>query len=299
MKKRKILIYIIVVIIMVTIGFFIYKVLGQDDTKNESKAKTEAEIGYLDEKFVSLFNQMRNITFENYKILSVNIDDQNINNKQSSENSNQQSGSSQSDNSTQDSKQTSNQNQEIKKYEMQETGVLTGDSKIDWKQVKADVEVLYNKIYPFTLDLYQTSVKQANIIKFNKEYDNLTIAVKAEDKNATLIELAKLYNYLTNFAQTCINNEKEKVIMKTKNQILQAYSILDSGNWKNISNNVNNAIQEFTKLVTDITNTQKGNQYSINKAYVMINELANAVEIQDKEVFLIKYKNVLEDLQNL
>jgi len=31
----------------------------------------------------------------------------------------------------------------------------------------------------------------------------------------------------------------------------------------------------------------------------MINELQNAIALNDKEVFLIKYKNLLEELQNI
>ena len=47
------------------------------------------------------------------------------------------------------------------------------------------------------------------------------------------------------------------------------------------------------------SNKENINQYNINKVYVMINELQNAVTLKDKEVFLIKYKNLLEELQNI
>ena len=85
----------------------------------------------------------------------------------------------------------------------------------------------------------------------------------------------------------------------TKNNIFRAYSILDKEEWNTISENINNATQEFTKLVTDVSNKESGNQYNINKTYIIINELQNAVTLKDKEVFLIKYKNLLEELQNM
>ena len=37
----------------------------------------------------------------------------------------------------------------------------------------------------------------------------------------------------------------------------------------------------------------------INKAYVIINELQNAINLEDTDIFLIKYKNLLEELQNI
>lgn len=150
-----------------------------------------------------------------------------------------------------------------------------------------------------TLDLYQTSSNQQDIVNFNKEYDNLVKAVKEENKENTLKELSTLYDYLPRFVENCSDDEKEIVVAKTKNEIFKAYSILEQEDWDKISDNVNNAIQEFTKLVTNVSNQETGNQYNINKTYVMLNELQNAVQIKDKEVFLIKYKNLLEELQNM
>ena len=69
--------------------------------------------------------------------------------------------------------------------------------------------------------------------------------------------------------------------------------------WDTVSDNINRATQEFTKIITNINNKESGNQYNINKVYVMTNDLQNAVILKDKEVFLIKYKNLLEELQNI
>ena len=150
-----------------------------------------------------------------------------------------------------------------------------------------------------TVDLYQTNTNQQDIMNFNKEYDNLTKAVKDEDKEVTLDELAILYNYLPKFLQNCTEKEKEITIIKTKQYILNAYSLIEKEEWSTISENINIAAQEFRKLVTNINNDEKNNQYNINKAYIMINEMQNAVLLRDRDVFLIKYKNVLEELQNI
>ena len=158
---------------------------------------------------------------------------------------------------------------------------------------------MYTSLYPTTLDLYQTSINQQDIISFNKEYDNLVKAVKEENKENSLKELTILYDYLPKFIESCTNSEKEKTIIKTKNNIFKAYSILDKEEWNDISDSINNATQEFAKLITDSNNKQNGNQYNINNIYIIINELQNATTLKDKEVFLIKYKNLLEELQNL
>ena len=74
---------------------------------------------------------------------------------------------------------------------------------------------------------------------------------------------------------------------------------MEEEKWENVSENVDSAIQEFSKIVTNESDRESRNQYTLNKAYVMIKELQNAINLRDKEVFLIKYKNLLEELQNM
>lgn len=307
MEKYTKIAYIVLILIILLSSFFIYRVSGKNTSNEDLEEKTLAEIKYLESEFQSLFNQLNNISFENYKISSTEIKQEEKENQtaETSQNSTEnegnssgKSGNSESSNSSTSSEETS-QTSDNKQYTLEETGILSKSSEIDWNQIKNDVEKIYISLYPITLDLYQTSTNQQDIVNFNKEYDNLTKAVKDESKDDSLMELSMLYDYLPKFVENCTDDEKEKTVIKTKNEIFKAYSILDKEEWSTISNNVNSATQEFTKLVTNINNKESGNQYNINKTYVMINELQNAVTLKDKEIFLIKYKNLLEELQNI
>lgn len=306
MKKYSKIAYIVLILIIFLSGFFIYKVSGKDSSSEDSKAKTLSDVKHLENKFQNLFNNLNNISFENYKISSTEIKEEASSSQSSgtssktsggnSEGASEESGSSSNSTSSNEGSDSSKNN---KQYKLEKTGILTKDSQIDWDQIKNDVEDIYISLYSTTLDLYQTNTNQQDIIKFNKEYDNLTKAVKDENKDDTLMQLSILYDYLPKFIENCTEDDKEKTIIKTKNNIFKAYSNLDSEDWNTISDNINSATQEFTKIITDVSNQETGNQYNINKAYVMINELQNAVELKDKEVFLIKYKNLLEELQNI
>lgn len=55
-------------------------------------------------------------------------------------------------------------------------------------------------------------------------------------------------------------------------------------------------IQAKAKEKNDDQNISK---YNVNKAYMMIEELQNAINLKEKEIFLIKYKNLLEELENV
>ena len=298
MKKYTKIAYIALILIVFLSWFFIYKVSGKNKSNESLEEKSLSEVKHLENEFQNLFNQFNNINFENYKISSTEIKKEEDENQSST--SSQKSTSNGGSNSEKSEKSESSETSEDdKKYELEEVGVLTENAEIDWKQIKNDVEKIYTSLYPMTLDLYQTSTNQQDIANFNKEYDNLTKTVKNENKEESLKKLSILYEYLTKFVENCTEDEKEKTVIKTKNEIFKAYSVLDKEEWDTISDNINSATQEFTKIITNIDNKENGNQYNINKVYVMINELQNAVTLKDKEVFLIKYKNLLEELQNI
>lgn len=326
MKKYSKLAYILLVLIVLICGFFIYRVFAKNGENSEDvKSKAFSDVKFIESTFLSLFNDMNNIDFENYKLIVTEAENKDESSGANSESGNSgdsgssgesgssgnseggsgggsggsESGGSGSSSGTSSAAQSADSSQTNKQYNLEETGVLTGSTDIDWEKVKNQVESVYASLYTMTLDLYQTSSNQQDIVNFNKEYDNLVKAVKEENKENTLKELSTLYDYLPRFVENCSDDEKEIVVAKTKNEIFKAYSILEQEDWDKISDNVNNAIQEFTKLVTNVSNQETGNQYNINKTYVMLNELQNAVQIKDKEVFLIKYKNLLEELQNM
>ena len=65
-----------------------------------------------------------------------------------------------------------------------------------------------------------------------------------------------------------------------------------------ITNDLNQATTIYSELLTN-TSEKTDNQYEINKGYILINEMQNAVKLQDVSVFLIKYKNLLEELNSI
>ena len=326
MKKTSKIWYIILIIIGVfIIGFGIYYTVAKSKDKNTEEqnlnAKVSTELEYIEEKFVNLFNKMNNIEYENYKITVKDVEKSESNDKESgatttgeeksgntsssdsqssggSQGGDSQGGSSEGSNSSQ-GESSSEQAADNQMYELQAIGVLTQDSQIDWEKTKTEVENIYVSIPTITLDLYQTNVNQQDILDFNSKFDNLTVAIKNENKQETLQNLIEVYKYMPTFAEAISQNSNiKKTALDTKLNIFQGYSKLDSGDWTTISNDIQTGIQTFAKLLTD-AQIEEQKQYSINKIYVMLNELKSASEKKDVEIFLIKYKNLIEELNNV
>lgn len=192
----------------------------------------------------------------------------------------------------------SEEEQNKKKFELKTNNVLSKSEDINWDSIKSEIENLYTSLPSITIDLYQLNINQEDILAFNTEYDKLTGVVKDDKKEETLTQLRKVYAYLPKFLHDSGQEEVYTTLVETKDNIFKGYSKLDGENWKEISNDVKNAIDTYTKLLTN-PDIDARKQYNISKVYIMLNELQNAVSLQDTKVFLIKYKNLLEEINNI
>lgn len=307
MKKTKTLCFIFLLILIAL------TLTGCSNNKDEKdKEKAVSEVKYLESKFTTLLNSMNNLKYENYKITTSKIDENSTSDSTKSEDKSDQSGSEssssgggqsqsqgQSKSQSGESESEDNQTQSSKnKYTLERTSTLTdSNTNIEWQKIKNLVEEMYSTIPTITLDLYNQNVNQDEILSFNNELDSLTVAVKEESKEKTLVHLSNLYGYLPKYLEVVSTDEIYTNLIKTKTNVINAYSIIDTGDWNKISEYINKAIDDYSELLNKIDNDSK--MYSINKAYIILNELQNAVNLKDKEIFLIKYKNLLEEFNSI
>lgn len=312
MKSIRRIAYIVVIIILIILSLTIYTNASKNDEKNQ-KEKTFSQIKYMEGKIANLFNSMNHIEARNYSVVTSEMSEattQKSNSEDSSSGAESKgggqssggasSGSSQGQQNTGDTSQDANseEKQNKKKFELKATNVLTNTEDINWDIVKSEVENLYTSLPSITMDLYQFNINQEDILGFNSEYDKLTSVVKDEKKEETLAELAKVYEYFPKFLRGSGQEILYTTLIETKWNVLKAYSKLDSGNWQEITNDVKSAIDTYSKLLTN-TEINAKKQYNISKGYIMLNELQNAVSLNDSTVFLIKYKNLVEEINNI
>ena len=307
MKKFKIISYIVLLIVLVVLALTVYTSATQNDEQDE-KEKAIAEIRYLDTKLVELFNNMNHIETRNYQIYTTKIEESRSaqNSGGGSSGGTDASGSSSDSNTSSGSDSTSTQDDSNQaqtentneNYEMKASGILTTNRDIDWNSCKNESELMYTSISTITLDLYRLHVSQEDILNFNKELDNLTVSLEEENKQLVLDNLVKIYEYIPKFAQAVVDDPLYKTVVETKLNVFKGYAKLDSGDWAGMNTNLVDAINIYATLLTN-TQIDTSKQTSINKGYVMLNELKNAVDTQNRSVFLIKYKNLLEEINNL
>ena len=289
---KSVLLIVFGIITIIAVMFFINYIFNNNDNNINNNSKLMSEIKYVDAKLTSMLNDMNNINLENYKIY-VSKTSTSASSESQGEEQSQGSGESSNSEETQSQEKTSDS---VEQYGLEESGILTNNTDVNWKIIKNDVEQFYSIIPTITLDLYDAEVNQNEILNFNKDLDELTVAIKEESKEKTLNKLASLYGYLPMYAKNISEDSMYLKVLETKSNILFAYSLLEVQDWQGMSNYVSMAIEGYTSILNNIN---EQNEYAVNKVYISLNELKNAVDMQDREIFLIKYKNVLEEIEDL
>ncbi len=57
------------------------------------------------------------------------------------------------------------------------------------------------------------------------------------------------------------------------------------------------AEQNYNKILNDIGGNK--NQYNINKIYILLKEFQSSIDLKDKDVLYLRYKNLIQEIINV
>ena len=298
MKKTILTIYIIILLITLC-G------CNNNQNNNQIDQKIQSEIEYLDKKLIGVMNKLNNISLENYEVKSKEIVSESqggasaqggLSGGESSggESSGGQSGQNQSGGGSNRENQQDSGN--IKVLQMQPSNILViNKDEIDWVTIKSEVETLYSSWNSILLDLYSANVANEDILNFSAALDNAVVLVKSEDEQGSLVALANLYSFLPRYMEKISVEESKKNIIQTKSNILNAYAQVEQENWSEIHNQISQADATYSKVMNDVNYIESKEE--LNRSYILIKELQNSINVQDKDIFYIKYKNLMNSIQ--
>ena len=305
MNKKNFLIVLVAIVVMVFIGYIFFSLNSYSKTGNKDLAeKTQDEIRELENKIISMMNSLNNISFTN-AVLKQSIEEDKKNNdedknNETSENTSGGSSSNESEKTSNDSSSSNSKTstQEQIKYEIEKSNILLTDfSNVDWKYIKGEVESIYVLWSTLIIDLHELNVNNDDILNFSNSLDQVTISIKQENKLSSTNNLANLYSYIPAYVEQISKDENEKNIYYTKNCIINTYALIEQDNWTEMKNQTATAIEIFSKIMNDIGNGEKQNS-KMMKIYVLLNELYSSMDLKDKELYYIKYRNTMEELIN-
>lgn len=320
--NRKILFFVLIaVFLLISIGLgVVFALNSNNDTINSKEnkdliEKAEQEVKFLEDKIIAMMNKLNHINFLN----SVLSEEKNANKNQGSEKENK-SQTQTNEPSTKTSSETEQEasmapeeessldpqltngssSNENTKYEVKNGGILIANSnaEIDWEYMKANIETIYTILPTIVTDLNTLKVNNQDILNFSNSLDQATLSIKNENKLVSLNNLASLYAFLPKYRSQFSQDIQEINIDYSINCILNSYAYVEQGNWNEAKVQLSNALNYYLKVMDGVDQNVQ-NQNRISKAYILLNELNNCVNIQDKDLFFIKYRNAMEELVNL
>lgn len=280
-----------------------------DNDTQTLKEKITNEISYLDLNLIEMLNKANGISLENYIVEAETVKNnetaksgeasqQSSSSKQNSSKESSSNNSESNNGEKSDSEESNSKSSNDINYKMVGNEILLQDHTTDWKSLKSNIEKLYSNWETIILDLYKINVNNQDILNFSADLDIATSAIQNEDKIKTLNALAKLYSYIPTYTSAFIDNVKTSNLYKTKSHILTAYTLIEQNDFKKIEDELKKAENSLMPILNDI-DSYSSNQSNINKSYILIKELENYNANMSKEIFYIKYKNLIQNLNNI
>ena len=108
--------------------------------------------------------------------------------------------------------------------------------------------------------------------------------------------IASLYNLLPQYIKNYNSDSRESEILQIKGNVVTAYAKALNNKW----GEAKNYLTEANKLISNLLNSVNqnfGDKNAISQSYVLINELIRAVELQNTNIFVIEYQNLMEKIR--
>ena len=337
MKKevgKYIAIFLGVVCIILAIALIYIKLSSVNaQTMDENlREKIGEEISFLDSNITDIMNKMNNITVIKYKVYTREINESESNNfsqsssssGESQENSQSQSGQGSEGSNSQgqeggssssqgqgegNSNQNANQGGESQGQSQSNSATVSelvpdatlenNYDEIDWKEISYSVENIYSTWPTINLDFQKQGISTEIINSFSLSMDGVIQSIKNKDKKNTLINLFNMYINIPKYASSISMDNNKLNLYNTKLNILNAYTLISTDDsWNNAISCITSAKSYFSSIVST-ENSDENKKNSLEKTYVLIDDLERIAQINDKQIFYMGYKNIMQSLETI
>ena len=297
MKDKKWLKYLIIVFvaIVLTIIGIILTINANKQKLSDFNEKIKHELEYLDTTTLYMINNLNNLNNLN----SVKVEQMSVDSSSSNSESGEDNYSS-SDESQTSSRSSNSESKESKSYEIQDNSIMViNKNQIDWENINAQAEDLYDSWINITIDLNSANVSNENILTFSDNLDNLLVCLNNQDKTNSLICLANLYSLIPKYMSETSLDQNAISLESVKSNIISAYSLVTSGNWNEINTFLTKAEAEYDTLMNLTYNLDEVKRAKFNRCYVLLKELIKTSNAKDENLFYLKYINLMNEFEEI
>jgi len=295
---------IFLLVIFLFFAMFVLSGCGKQDEKQLIKQKAGKQIEYLETELVGILNGLNNINYRSYSVkgetLSSDSEENTADTESSSSQGGEQTTGKEGENaSTKESggeaESESNEGNNTMIYEMVPTNIFSDEQEVDWTTLKTKMESVYSSWPTILIDLYELDINDNDILEFSKKLDDAMKNIKEEDKKKSGYSITELYSLLTKYIEHASDDNRLKEVYKTKNKIVESYAIVEEDKWDEVKVKMEEADLAYQKVMQNVSvNDEK--QYIVKKVYILLKEMQNSIDLKDKEIYYLNYKNLMNEI---
>lgn len=180
-------------------------------------------------------------------------------------------------------------------YSMYAKGEYGVPEEINWDLIEENVIDLNGVLDTIILDMAEVEISNEDIIVFKDGVNRLSIATSNRNINAVLEEYNILYSILPKYAQNAFKNKNDVKRLELKSQIVSSFVYANLFDWESASTGINLADAKYKEMMDDV-DYMKEYSYNLNKIFILLSEIKNAISLQELELVKIKYVNFIEKI---
>lgn len=180
-------------------------------------------------------------------------------------------------------------------FSMYAKGEYGDIDELNWDLIQENTIELNGVLDTVILDMSEIEISNEDIINFKNGVNRLSIAASNKDINLVSEEYRVLYSLLPNYAQKSYTNKNEVKILELKSLVVSSYVYANALDWEKAKNTIAQAETKYNEMMDDV-DYMKEYSYNLNKIFVLINELKNAIDVEEVELTKIKYVNFIEKI---
>ena len=225
---------------------------------------------------------------------------------ENSQSSSETSNNNQSNSSQMKSNNNSSNNSDSKipseKYGLQYNNSLTenNETNINWENIEYIYENIFIAWQTMQVDLTDQKVSSEIINKYNSDLNGIANSIIQQNKESTMINYFNLYADICDIVKYISKENNLLNLYYAKLYLLNAYTLSESKKWNEMYESVANSESYFKNSYNEKTegaNSKDVYQSKYNEKIAMsLSNLKDSINLNDKNIFYIQYKNVMQML---
>ena len=215
-------------------------------------------------------------------------------NNGSSGNQNSQSNNGSSSNQSSQNNNSSNKPDETYSIKYNNSLIETKQNDINWNNIEYIYENIFISWQTMQIDLNEEKVNSELINRYNANLNGIANSIIQQNKESAMINYLNLYVDICDIVKYVSNDEKTQNLFYTKLYLLNAYTLCESEKWDEMYESVTNAESYFQNTYSD----SDINYQSKKKISMAISNLKNTINLNEKNVFYLQYKNIMQMFYN-